>query len=291
VSCQSVLLMPQDTILVRTMEAGSLVLSHELHWQYLSGFLVGLGMGGVVGASTLGVAMFSLIAPEGHLKDFTAMVPVVNSISSLATVYVYIKNANWRLCIRMWPFILLGIIIGTLLLPLIEESVLRRLTSIVYGTILLQRLHEKATELRAAHADHKKDDDVGAKGDLVKAARIAYYNQTWVSAAVATFCGVVTVITNNSGPIFNIYLLACGLDMDQFVASRSVMMAGKNIAKTAARVFTGGLPWDVMLHGITVGSLSIIGIQVAKPIKRATSPEFYVYFTWCVLLYTCLKMW
>ena len=264
----------------------SLVLEHALRYQYLSGLLVGLGMGGVVGASTLGVAMFSLVAPEGHLKEFTAMVPVVNCVSSVATVSVYLKHANWNLVFRMWPWIMVGIAAGTQILPLLDEASLRRLTSVVYGLILLQRIVEKASEMGAFGAKVVDADPVKQKQ-----ARVEYYNQYWLSSCVATFCGIVTVVTNNSGPIFNIYLLACGLDMDSFVASRSVMMAGKNLAKVLARLAMGGLTVRVMLHGLTVGSLAFIGIQLAKPIKARTSTEFYTYFTWAVLLYTAVKMW
>ena len=49
------------------------VLSVAVARQYLSGFLIGCGVGGVVGASTLGVAMFSLSAPTGELKNFTGI--------------------------------------------------------------------------------------------------------------------------------------------------------------------------------------------------------------------------
>jgi len=265
----------------------SVVLEHALHYQYLSGLLVGLGMGGVVGASTLGVAMFSLVAPEGSLKEFTAMVPVVNCVSSLATVSVYLNHANWSLVLRMWPWIMAGIAIGTQILPLLNEPALRRLTSVVYALILIQRLLEKASEL--GYFGGAKNSE--STPEEQKLARIEYYNQYWLSSAVAMFCGVVTVVTNNSGPIFNIYLLACGLDMDAFVASRSVMMAGKNFAKVVARLCMGGLTVRVMLHGLTVGSLAFIGIQLAKPIKARTSTEFYTYFTWLVLLYTAVKMW
>lgn len=264
----------------------SLVLEHALRYQYLSGLLVGLGMGGVVGASTLGVAMFSLVAPEGHLKEFTAMVPVVNCVSSVATVSVYLQHANWSLVLRMWPWIMVGIAAGTQILPLLEEAALRRLTSVVYGLILLQRLVEKSVEKGLFGASATEVDPVKQKQVSME-----FYNQYWFSSCVATFCGIVTVVTNNSGPIFNIYLLACGLDMDGFVASRSVMMAGKNLAKVIARLCMGGLTVRVMLHGLTVGSLAFIGIQLAKPIKARTSTEFYTYFTWAVLLYTAVKMW
>ena len=42
---------------------------------------------------------------------------------------------------------------------------------------------------------------------------------------------------------------------------------------------------------VQVGLCTVVGIQLAKPIKRRTSPAMYTYFTWCVLMYTCVKMW
>ena len=41
-------------------------------------------------------------------------------------------------------------------------------------------------------------------------------------------CGIITVVTNNSGPIFNIYLLACGLDMNQARVSNRVRVGVRN---------------------------------------------------------------
>jgi len=243
-----------------------------------------MGTGGVVGASTLGVAMFSLLAPEGHLNAFTAVVPVVNCMSNFSTVSVYVKHASWKVCMRMWPFILLGIVAGQLLLPWIPEPMLRRLTSVIYGVVLLQRVTEKLMEQRQRSNTEIEDSEVTEQ-------RNKLYQSLPMTVFVSVLCGVITVVTNNSGPIFNIYLLACGLNMDQFVATRSVIMAGKNVAKVAARVAAGGLPLPVFFHGIQVGLLCLIGIQVAKPIKRRTSTEFYTYFTWCVLLYTCVRMW
>lgn len=107
---------------------------------------------------------------------------------------------------------------------------------------------------------------------------------------VSVACGIITVVTNNSGAIFNIYLLSCGLDMNQFVASRGVMMAGKNVAKVLARGLAGGISAPVALHGAQIGLATFVGIQLAKPIKARTSPLFYKYFTMCVLLYTCVSM-
>jgi len=270
-----------------------LVLSTAIGQQYLAGFLIGLGVGGVVGASTLGVAMFSLVAPVGSLKAFTAVVPVVNCVANFGTVSVYVKHADWKLVARMWPFIAGGIAIGTYLLPRIAEKHLRKTTSVVYAVVLAQSVLSRLSERRraaAAAAAAKKDDDAAASVRTARDATIAFYSRIEVTAAVSLACGILTVVTNNSGPIFNIYLLNCGLGMDQFVASRSVIMAGKNLAKVGARTWSGGLTLPVLVHGAQIGALCLVGIQFAKPIKARTSPEFYKYFTWVVLAYTSIKM-
>merc|ERR1719310_2376754 len=82
--------------------------------------------------------MFSLSAPTGELKNFTAVVPVVNCCANLGTVLQYSKHANKSICMMMWPFIVLGICVGTWLLPRIEEAYLRKFTSVVYALVLAQ---------------------------------------------------------------------------------------------------------------------------------------------------------
>ena len=123
------------------------VLSVAVARQYLSGFLIGCGVGGVVGASTLGVAMFSLSAPTGELKNFTAVVPVVNCCANVGTVLQYSKHANRSICMKMWPFIVLGICVGTWLLPRIDEASLRKFTSVVYA--LVPRRASRSTSSRS----------------------------------------------------------------------------------------------------------------------------------------------
>merc|ERR1719240_59299 len=52
--------------------------------------------------------MFSLSAPTGELKNFTAVVPVVNCCANVGTVIQYSKHANRSICMKMWPFIVCG---------------------------------------------------------------------------------------------------------------------------------------------------------------------------------------
>jgi len=78
------------------------------------------------------------------------MVPVVNCVSNIATVSVYLKNANWSLCMRMWPWILFGICVGTAMLPYIPEPALRTLTSVIYACVLFQRIYEKQQQWKKA---------------------------------------------------------------------------------------------------------------------------------------------
>ena len=65
------------------------VLSVAVARQYVSGFLIGCGVGGVVGASTLGVAMFSLSAPTGELRilprSFPSSTAVLTWVPSSST--------------------------------------------------------------------------------------------------------------------------------------------------------------------------------------------------------------
>ena len=78
------------------------------------------------------------------------------------------------------------------------------------------------------------------------------YNTWYVSGAVASFCGWITIIANASGPIFDVYLLSCGLSMDQFVSTRGVFMLGSNMFKVISRLMNGSITIPMLYHGITV---------------------------------------
>ena len=122
-----------------------------------------------------------------------------------------------------------------------------------------------------------------------KKASEQFYGRIKEAAAISILCGLLTVLTNNSGPIFNIYLLNCGLSMNQFVATRAVLMAGKNVAKVGARLVAGSISVPVIIHGLQIGVMCLVGIQCAKPIKDRTVRSC-TSFSWGVLLYTAVKM-
>mmetsp|Transcript_18903 Transcript_18903/g.67195 ORF Transcript_18903/g.67195 Transcript_18903/m.67195 type:complete len:196 (-) Transcript_18903:353-940(-) len=180
-------------------------LRHAVLLQYAAGLLIGLGTGGVVGASTLGVAAYSLAAPRGLLREYTAVVPVVNCCANFLTVSAYCRDADVKTCFRMWPWLLVGIALGTLALPLFKEAVLRKTTAIVYALVLAQQLYSKGREVREAAGK------VGGEARLLDAAEAAerakrtfdkdaaFAASLPVAASVSLLCGILTVRRHN-GP-------------------------------------------------------------------------------------------
>ena len=66
--------------------------------------------------------------------------------------------------------------------------------------------------------------------------------------------------------------------MNQFVASRAVLMAGKNVAKVAARALGGDISAAAALHAVQVGALTVVGIQACcRHTQLAFSPCPYVH--------------
>lgn len=86
---------------LRLCPADDRVASHHFCLQCLCSLLVGLGMGGLAGSSTLGVAVFALASPQGYLCQYTAVVPVVCACCSAAVVGVYLEHASWSKCFQM----------------------------------------------------------------------------------------------------------------------------------------------------------------------------------------------
>lgn len=261
-----------------------LVMSSQLHLQAINAFLIGLGMGGMPGASTLGVAMFPVIAPEGHVKQFLAVVPVICLCSSSSTLVFNYRGAVWSKVRQMAICLLMGIGLGIVSLPLFSEVSLKRTIALTYFALLAQRLLVQYQNFTAQRQLKKSED----KAD--EASSFALYDSNMVAWPAALFCGWITVVANSSGPIFNIYLLSCGYDMDSFVATRAVFMVTNNLSTVVSRFLQGSLDSLLMWHGVKMGSCCIAGVLAGKPVKKRLSPKWYEYLTYFSLTSSIFKL-
>jgi len=275
--------------IVGTMVAAApelLVTTSQLSLQAFNAFLIGVGMGGMPGASTLGVAMFPVIAPEGYVKQFLAVVPVICLCSSSSTLLFNYKGAVWGKVRQMAVFLFIGIGLGILSLPFFTDIALKRTIATTYATLLAQRLYVQYQNFMALR--RKKTDKAAKEADPSESFKL--YDSNKVAWPAALFCGWITVVANSSGPIFNIYLLACGYDMNQFVATRAVFMATNNFATVVSRVLAGSLDWTLICHGVKIGSCCVVGVLAGKPIKKLLSPKWYEYLTYFSLSSSIYKL-
>ena len=98
-----------------------------------------------------------------------------------------------------------------------------------------------------------------------RAKKAELYNTWYVSGAVATFCGWITIIANASGPIFDVYLLSCGLSMDAFVSTRGVFMLGSNMFKVISRLLNGSITLPMLYHGLTIVRTPLASPPLCSP--------------------------
>ena len=296
---------------LQSCPADEIVVQNHFWVQCLSSMLVGMGMGGLAGTSTLGVSYFALWAPAGYACQYMAIVPVVCMVSSFSVFFAYLSHAQWGKCFEMWPALCFGIFLGQHTLPLFSDRMLNMTCAIVYGIVLTQRIAERTKEILHQRERQRMTAAAGGtKGAAAKKARAqeeaiqarlraekaTHYNQRWVGACVALFCGWITIIANSSGPIFDVFLLSCGFSMNEFVATRGVFMAANNVFKVVIRLQAGSLTWrglydtSLLRHGLVVGLCAYIGVHVAKPAKKLMTPQVCEYCTWPLLAYTCYKL-
>ena len=63
--------------------------------------------------------------------------------------------------------------------------------------------------------------------------------------------------------------------ISQFVASRSVMMAGKNVAKVGARLMAGGLSAPVALHAMQAAAVVAVMVVAGVAVVVAAAVLFW----------------
>lgn len=168
-----------------------------LQWSLgaLAALLAGFSKTGVTG---LGVLIVPLMASLFEAKASTGAVLPMLVFADIFAVAVYRRHAQWPVILRLLPWILPGIIAGSVTLKEIDsESLSPVLGGLVLSMVALQVVRQRAGGWLETHLPH----------------------QWWFSAAVGFLAGFATMVGNIAGPIMGIYLISMGLEKRQFMGT------------------------------------------------------------------------
>src|SRR5882724_1517515 len=195
-------------------------------WQWsllaLGAFFTGLSKTGIAGMGVMSVALFANALPARESTG--ALLPLLLCADFFGLAF-FRKHASWPHLWKLFPWVILGVVLGYLALGKINSAQMQHLL----GGILLAMV--------ALHVWRKNKSD-----HLADTLPHAW----WITALTGVAAGFTTMVANAAGPVMVIYLLAIGLPKLAFIGTGAWFFMLVNAFK---------VPFSVHLGLITPDSL------------------------------------
>ena len=213
----------------------------NLHpWQWallaLAAFFSGMSKTGFAGLGVLSVAFFAIVIPA---RESTGTLLPLLVCADVIAVAIFRKHAEWRHLWKLFPWVVVGIVLGCYALGKFNNAGAQRAIGIILLVMVaLQLWRQRQT------------------GDL--SARLPH--TWWFAALTGIAAGFVTMTANTAGPLMVLYLLAIGLPKLALVGTGAWFFLLVNTFK---------IPFSYHLGLITADSLRLDAILLLPMIPGA----------------------
>lgn len=209
----------------------------------LGAFATGLSKTGVAGLGILAVALFANALPPRESTG--ALLPLL-IVADVFGVAIFRRHADWRHIWRLFPWVIPGVILGSVALQVARPQQIGRLI----GAILLA--------MTALHFWRRR---AMARDPDGFAARLPH--SSWFAAFTGILAGFSTMVANAAGPVMVLYLFAMGLPKITFLGTMAWFFFFVNLFKvpfsqglgliTAQSVVLDGILLLPLLPGVALG--------------------------------------
>lgn len=222
-----------------------------------SAFVLGLSKSGIKGISIIIVALMALVF--GAKASTGILLPMLLVGDVFAVIY-YNRHAQWKYLIRLLPFMMLGVVLGTWIGENLSEEVFRRSMAIVIFISVAVMFWW----------DQRKSKHVP--------------QHIGFAGVMGLTAGFTTMVGNLAGSFANIFFLAMRLPKNAFIGTTAWLFLIINLFKVPFHVFSWGtITWDTLkLDAVLVLPILLglfIGIRILKKVNDALFRKFILIMT------------
>lgn len=176
----------------------------------LCAIIYGLSKSGIKGIAIIAVPIMAYIFGS---KPSTGIVLPMLIIADIMAVFYYNRHARWSYLLKLLPWTLAGILLGTYIGDQLDEYAFKKLmASLIALSVCIMIYWER-----------KKEKQVPA-----------YW---WFAAIMGIAAGFTTMVGNVAGGIVTLYLLAMNLPKDQFIGTGAWFFLIINVFKLPLHIF------------------------------------------------------
>lgn len=238
-------------------------------WQLVAiaaaAILVGMGKAGISAITLLAIPV--LAQPFGS-KASTGLILCLFLVGDVFAVNAYRRHVRWDEIRKMLPAALIGLLIGIFVGNMVNDRQFKYLIASIILLCLVFLLYQerKGSQIRVPHS-------------------------MWFVILIGVLSGFATMIGNAAGPIFAVYLLAIGLDKQNYLGTTAWFFLVINLIKLPLQIFA----W----HNITgytallaLGALPAIylGIRLGLWVIRSLNEKHFRYLILAMTALACIRL-
>lgn len=223
----------------------------------MAAFLVGLAKTAIGGLGTISVALYAAVIPT---RESTAALLLTLIVGDLVAVFAYRRACDWLLIRHLLPGVLPGLLLGTAVLAVVDDVILRRgIGALLLGLLLLQ--------LWLRHGDRERDGD-GPTGQPPEQWGHPARLGTGVGA------GFVTMVANAAGAVMTLYLLGQRVDKLRFLGTSAWFFLCINLAKLPFSISLGLIHGSMLSATLLLSPLvvagGVLGMRLVRQLQQRT---------------------
>lgn len=228
-------------------------------------FIVGLSKSGLVGSlGMVAVPMLALVMPP---RDATGMMlPVLLAMDAFA-IWIYRKDANWKILAIMLPGALIGTVVGWLLWSVISDA----MVLLAVGIITLLFVLDSWLPWRKALAEQLPPSKP--------------WGTFWGAAA-----GLTSFISHTGGPPYQIYTLPRRMEPRIYAGTTAFFFAIVNTMKLVPFFFLGQLSVTNLELAAMLAPVGIAGVLVGVALVKRISIKLFYQLAYGLVFLLALKL-
>ena len=213
---------------------------------FVCAVLIGINKTGIPGIGPLPVVLLALSFPAAKS---TGIQLIMLCMADLMAVSYYRKKANWNIILKLIPFALCGIALGSFVMRFFDDNGLR----LAIGIIILSMVGLNFVRRKFL------------KADMIPS--------HWIfSLLIGLAAGFSTQVANAAGPVMAIYLLSMQLPKEEYLGTGAWYFMILNFLKLPVFIWEGRIVLEslyidlCMLPAFVLGAF--LGIVIAKKISQ-----------------------
>lgn len=222
-----------------------------------AGFVLGLSKSGIKGISIIIVALMALVFDA---KASTGILLPMLLVGDIFAVIYYNRHAQWKYLIRLLPFMMLGVLVGTYVGARMDEEAFRKsMAMVIFLSVVFMFWWDQRKSKNVP-------DHLGFAG------------------VMGLTAGFTTMVGNLAGSFSNIFFLAMRLPKNAFIGTTAWLFLIINLFKVPFHVFSWG---TITVETLKVNAFAIpaifiglfLGIKVLKKVDDKLFRKFILIMT------------